>query len=152
MLVSCGTQQLIPPTGHRTNVMRANRARNTRPELNVRRAIHARGLRYRVNRHLLAGRSRVRPDIVFPTRRIAVFVDGCFWHRCEKHRTVPRTNEAFWSAKLAANVQRDRRNDRDLASAGWLVLRFWEHEALDSVVGKIIATVAAAPRVRSDRV
>jgi DNA mismatch endonuclease (patch repair protein) len=132
--------------------MRANRARNTRPELNVRRAIHAHGLRYRVNRHVLNGQSKVRPDIVFPARRIAVFIDGCFWHRCEQHRTVPRTNEAFWSAKLAANVQRDRRNDRDLASAGWLVLRFWEHEELDAVVGKIRATVAAVSRMRTDRV
>lgn len=71
---------------------------------------------------------RRRADILFPRRRLAIFVDGCFWHSCPLHGTVPRTNNAWWATKLASNVARDRETDRRLFEAGWTVVRFWEHE------------------------
>jgi DNA mismatch endonuclease, patch repair protein len=74
------------------------------------------------------GRFRVRPDFVFAARRLAVFVDGCFWHGCPRHGTRPRGNAAFWRAKFRRNQERDRRNSRSLRRAGWKVLRLWEHE------------------------
>lgn len=107
--------------------MRANRSRDTSPELAVRSALHRRGLRYRVHFAPVPA-LRCRPDIVFTRARVAVFVDGCFWHRCPLHSTNPTANGPWWREKLDANVERDRRNDRALAAAGWLVLRFWEHE------------------------
>lgn len=71
---------------------------------------------------------KVKPDFVFPKRRLAVFVDGCFWHGCPKHATKPRHNAAFWRKKFATNIARDRRVTRALRTAGWRVLRIWEHE------------------------
>lgn len=93
----------------------------------VRRELHRRGLRYRVDMSL-GKASRARPDILFRSRRIAVFVDGCFWHRCPDHGSSPDSNRDWWEAKLTANVQRDRRHDAELVEAGWRVIRVWEHE------------------------
>jgi DNA mismatch endonuclease (patch repair protein) len=107
--------------------MKANRGRDTGPELGLRRELHRRGLRYRVHIDPVPG-LRCRPDIVFTSVRVAVFVDGCFWHSCPEHATSPRANQAWWRDKLADNVRRDRRNDSALAAAGWVVVRVWEHE------------------------
>lgn len=85
------------------------------------------GLRYRVDRAILAGLRR-RVDIVFSSARVAVFVDGCFWHRCPEHGTSPRSNSAWWRAKLDANHVRDADTDRRLHEAGWTVVRVWEHD------------------------
>lgn len=85
------------------------------------------GLRYFVDRRI-SGVTLARPDVVFPRVRIAVFLDGCFWHGCPTHGSTPSANGAWWRAKLAANVARDRRHDQELRQAGWRVLRFWEHE------------------------
>ncbi|MER3453275.1 MAG: very short patch repair endonuclease [Chloroflexota bacterium] len=108
---------------------------STGPELALRRLLHARGLRFRLHRRDLPG----TPDIVLPRARIAVFVDGCFWHGCPEHGTLPKHNREWWAAKLAANVERDRRKDEELVALGWLPLHFWEHtpveEMVDSVVG-----------------
>ena len=106
---------------------RGQRRRDTRPELALRSALHARGLRFRVDRVVVPG-MRSRPDIVFGPSRVAVFVDGCFWHRCPDHGTFPTNNREWWGAKLDGNVARDRQADRQLEEAGWSVLRFWEHE------------------------
>lgn len=106
--------------------MRANRRRDTTPELLVRKALHADGLRYRVDYAPMGGRRRA--DIVFTRRRIAVFIDGCFWHSCPLHGTQPRRNANYWEPKLRGNVERDRDTDARLIAAGWRVLRFWEHE------------------------
>jgi DNA mismatch endonuclease (patch repair protein) len=84
---------------------------------------------------------RRRVDIVFPRRRIAVFVDGCFWHSCPIHRTVPKTNRDWWVAKLAANEARDRASDAQLQQAGWTVLRFWEHQDSVAVADVVEYTV-----------
>lgn len=114
--------------------MLANRRRDTRLELAVRTALHARGLRYRVDFRVGRGRSAPRPDIAFTRAKLAVFLDGCFWHRCPVHGTTPATNAQWWKGKLERNVERDRANDRDLNSMGWAVLRFWEHQSTAEIV------------------
>jgi DNA mismatch endonuclease (patch repair protein) len=117
--------------------MRANRSRDTGPELALRRELHRRGLRYRVNFAPVPG-LRCRPDVVFTRRRLAVFVDGCFWHSCPLHATQPTANADWWREKLETNVRRDRRNDRNLAEAGWRVIRLWEHTPLEEAADRIV--------------
>ncbi|QII08615.1 very short patch repair endonuclease [Rhodococcoides fascians A25f] len=101
--------------------------RDTKPEVALRRALHRRGLRYFVDRAPLKGMRR-RADLVFPRRKVAVYVDGCFWHSCPVHATKPRNNAQWWADKLAANVARDRDTDEKLLAEGWRVVRIWEHE------------------------
>ena len=103
------------------------RNRDTDAELALRRELHTRGMRYRVN-HRIEGLGRTRPDIVFIKAKVAVMVDGCFWHRCPEHATFPKSNEAWWAEKLEVNVGRDRETDRLFAQLGWQVVRVWEHE------------------------
>ncbi|GAB3996378.1 very short patch repair endonuclease [Nocardioides marmoraquaticus] len=130
-------------------VMRGNRRRDTRPEMRVRRALHARGLRYRVDIAPLAGLRR-RADVVFRGPRVAVFIDGCFWHGCPEHGMTPRTNTEFWRAKLDRNRERDVETTLVLAAAGWVVLRFWEHEtAGDDAMSDVVRRVEAAVRGRA---
>ena len=117
--------------------MLANRRRDTGPELAVRSRLHARGLRYRVDYRVGRGRSAPRPDIAFTRAKLAIFIDGCFWHRCPVHGTTPATNASWWKAKLQRNVDRDRANDRELRERGWAVMRFWEHEPSDEVADAI---------------
>jgi DNA mismatch endonuclease (patch repair protein) len=109
--------------------MRAN-ARATRPEARLRSVLHRAGLRFRKNVRPIAS-IRCRPDVVFPRDRVAVFVDGCFWHGCPQHFRPPQSNAAYWDAKIARNMQRDKRNDEELSRAGWRVIRVWEHEDID---------------------
>ncbi|MFI7252798.1 very short patch repair endonuclease [Micromonospora chalcea] len=122
--------------GRRRN-MQANRSRDTQPELEIRRALHKLGLRYRVAFAPEPGLRR-RADIVFTRARVAVFIDGCFWHGCPKHgRSSFNHNVDYWPAKIAANVARDADTTQRLHRAGWLVLRFWEHEDSAAVVEDI---------------
>ncbi|MCE3551334.1 very short patch repair endonuclease [Pseudonocardia sp. RS11V-5] len=107
--------------------MRSNRGRDTRPELALRSAVHALGLRYRVNARPIRALRRTA-DLVFTRARVAVFLDGCFWHGCPQHHTVAATNSRFWAEKVDANRRRDRDTDQRLAEAGWEVVRVWEHE------------------------
>lgn len=107
--------------------MLANRRRDTRPELEIRSALHRAGERFRVDWPLPVNRRR-RADIAFPRRRVAVFVDGCFWHGCPEHHVAPRANAGFWAGKIEANRRRDRETDDLLEGAGWSVVRVWEHE------------------------
>ena len=107
--------------------MSRTRSRGTAPELALRSALHRRGLRFRVQTPLDFDRRR-RADIVFPRERVAIFVDGCFWHSCPDHATFPKANAAFWEQKLATNRARDEDTNRRLRAAGWHVVRFWEHE------------------------
>lgn len=118
--------------------MRANRGRDTGPEMALRRELHRRGLRYRVHYQPFTG-LRCRPDVVFTRARLAVFVDGCYWHSCPLHSTRPSANADWWREKLETNVQRDRRNDRELIDAGWRVLRIWEHEPAQDAAARIEA-------------
>ena len=120
--------------------MSSNRGRDTSPELAIRKLVHASGLRYRVNARPLPELRRTA-DMVFRPSQVAVFIDGCFWHGCRRHGTVPKTNVDFWSAKLEANRRRDRETNRLLRREGWTVLRFWEHEDPETVARKITQVV-----------
>ena len=125
----------VMTAAQRSRCMSRIRGSDTKPEMIVRRALWRRGLRFRTKTRLPG-----RPDIVFPTERIAVFVDGCFWHCCPQHQVQPSTNAVFWQNKLSGNVERDRRTKRLLAAEGWIVLRFWEHDVdlrVETVVRRI---------------
>jgi DNA mismatch endonuclease (patch repair protein) len=119
---------------------KANHGRDTEPELRLRSALHRRGLRFRVDRRIERG-VRTAVDIVFSPARVAVFVDGCFWHRCPAHNTLPKANRDWWSKKLAENVARDRRVDAALLERGWTVIRIWEHEDPEGAAERISAVV-----------
>ena len=124
------------------------RRTDTKPELALRHALHRMGYRYRKDYRLdLDGGRRVRPDIVFTARKIAVFIDGCFWHACPDHGSKPKNNEWYWSPKLVRNVERDRMNDAALMLAGWTVVRLWEHVPLDDAVTAVVRalTPSAGP-------
>jgi DNA mismatch endonuclease, patch repair protein len=125
--------------------MRANRRSDTKPELALRRALHSQGYRYRKDYRLDLTGARVRPDIAFTARRVAVFVDGCFWHCCPQHGTQPANNTWYWEPKLARNVARDRAADAALCAAGWSVVRIWEHESLEAAVGAVVTALTARP-------
>jgi DNA mismatch endonuclease (patch repair protein) len=122
----------------RSENMSRIRGRDTSPELKLRSALWRQGLRYRVNARI----DGVRPDILFVTRRLAIFVDGCFWHGCPAHYVRPRSASEFWSNKLVTNVERDRAQTLRLLHSGWDILRYWEHEInnnLQYVTSEIIA-------------
>ena len=111
--------------------MRANRKRDTKPELALRRAVFRLGFRYRCQARTVAGAVTVRPDLTFQRLKVAVFMDGCFWHGCPVHGTAPRTNSEYWAPKIQRNRARDEVVSAALRDAGWLVLRVWEHEDPD---------------------
>lgn len=117
--------------------------KDTAPELALRRALHRRGLRYRVE-YPIPGMPRRRMDVAFTRVKIAVFVDGCFWHACPLHGTSPQANELWWSAKLSRNIARDRESDDHLRTIGWTVVRVWEHETIDAAADTIEAIVRRA--------
>ncbi len=125
--------------------MRGNRRADTKPELALRAALHALGYRYRKDFRLDLPLRRVRPDIAFTSRKVAVFVDGCFWHACPDHGSKPKNNDWYWSPKLAKNVERDRAADAALAQAGWTVVRLWEHVPLADAIDAVVAA-AGGPR------
>src|SRR5262245_52954880 len=108
--------------------MQGNRSRDTKPELALRSAVHALGLRYRIGARPLAEVSSTA-DLVFRSAKVAVFVDGCFWHGCPIHRRPLTTNAGYWTAKIGNNQRRDARTDALLTAAGWLSVRVWEHES-----------------------
>lgn len=127
--------------------MRNTRQRDTPMEISVRTLLQEHHLRFEVDRSI-AGVTRARPDVLFPAERVAVFLDGCFWHSCPEHGTTPHANRQWWIEKLAANVERDRRHDQELTAAGWLVLRFWEHEAPEFVAEEIERRVRGRQSLR----
>ena len=131
----------LPASPGRSANMKANRRTNTKPELAVRSALHAMGYRYRKDFRLDLPARRVRPDIAFTGRKVAVFIDGCFWHACPEHGSKPKNNEWYWSPKLLKNVQRDRAADAALHDAGWTVVRLWEHVPVADAVAAVIAAV-----------
>jgi DNA mismatch endonuclease (patch repair protein) len=123
----------------------ANRRTDTKPELALRRALHRLGYRYRKDYRLdLESGRRVRPDIAFTARKVAVFVDGCFWHACPQHGSKPRANEWYWGPKLVKNVERDRVNDAALILAGWTVVRLWEHVPVNDAVATVVTALTAS--------
>ncbi|MFF4306416.1 very short patch repair endonuclease [Streptomyces sp. NPDC001601] len=136
----------VPPEGSwassaaRRRNMQAIRSRDTTPERLVRRLVHAQGLRYRVAARPLPGLRRTA-DMVFRPAKVAVFIDGCYWHGCPEHYVSPKTNPGYWSDKVARNMTRDRDTDERLRAAGWLVLRFWEHESAEESSAAICQAV-----------
>jgi DNA mismatch endonuclease (patch repair protein) len=119
--------------------------RDTPMELRVRSRLHRLGYRYRIDAQVAGTRSR--PDVVFPLEMVAVFLDGCYWHSCPMHGSKPMANRVWWREKLLVNVQRDKRHSDELRKAGWVVLRFWEHEVPDDVA----ETIAQAVNSRRSR-
>lgn len=122
--------------------MRRNPRRGTGPEVALRSELHRRGLRFRKNLPVRAPGRVVRPDVVFPRARIAVFVDGCFWHCCPIHGNKPRANTDYWRPKLDRNVARDRAVNEALMTDGWTVVRAWEHEEPSAVADRVATALA----------
>jgi DNA mismatch endonuclease, patch repair protein len=121
--------------------MLSNRAADTAPEAALRSTLHRRGFRFRKHARVLPA-LRCRPDVVFPTEKVAVFIDGCFWHGCPDHARQPKRNSDYWRAKIERNKARDLRNDAALTDAGWKVIRAWEHEPVDHIADLVVEFVA----------
>lgn len=131
--------------------MQGNKGRDTAPELAVRSLLHAAGRRYRVNYRPVPGLRRTA-DIVFTRARIAVFIDGCFWHGCPVHYQRPTQNRGYWDLKVVGNMVRDRDTVEALTTEGWTVLRFWEHEhpaAVAATVEGVLEKVLASRRAEA---
>lgn len=124
--------------------MSRQRSRDTDPERALRSLLHRMGLRFRLHRRPVPGLRR-EADLVFTGARVAVFVDGCFWHCCPEHATSPKANGRWWATKLAGNVARDRDTDRRLAEAGWRVVRVWEHEEPGQAAARVARAVGRMP-------
>jgi DNA mismatch endonuclease (patch repair protein) len=122
-------------------VMQGNKSRDTKPEIAVRSAVHALGMRYRVSARPQRDLRRTA-DLVFRKARVAVFVDGCFWHGCPEHHAPPKTNASYWATKIQGNKSRDKDTTERLCKEGWTVLRFWSHEEPLSVAMQIAEVVA----------
>jgi DNA mismatch endonuclease (patch repair protein) len=129
--------------------MARQKRRDTGPEMQLRRALHRMGLRYRVNMPL-PGMPRRRADVTFTRAKVVVFVDGCFWHRCPVHATAPLSNGSWWARKLEGNVARDRETDERLREQRWTVIRFWEHEDMEAAAMKV-AWILSGVSGNSDR-
>jgi DNA mismatch endonuclease (patch repair protein) len=122
--------------------MRGNRKVDTKPEIRLRQELFSRGLRYRKNAALTTGIGTIRPDLIFGGPRVAVFVDGCFWHSCPTHGTEPKVNRAYWESKLRRNRARDQRVTEALSAEGWLVVRIWEHQPIVEAADLVQAALA----------
>ncbi len=139
-----------PLSAGRSRNMQANRRANTKPEVILRSALHRLGYRYRKDLLLrLDDGVRVRPDIVFTARKVAVFVDGCFWHACPDHGRQPTVNEWYWTPKLARNVERDRKVTNALTAAGWHVVRVWEHETTAAAIEAVTSAIKRSSNTRA---
>lgn len=142
----------VPSSAAVSARMSSQRRTDTSPELLLRRELHRRGLRFRVHSGFSEpGLTRRRADVVFTRRKVAVFVDGCFWHACPVHATSPRANAVWWRTKLDKNVARDRDTDDRLRRAGWTVVRVWEHEAVTEAADRVVLVVRAAAPARRSR-
>lgn len=120
--------------------MQSNRSRDTAPELAVRKLLHASGLRYRVASRPVPSMRRTA-DILFTRAKLAVFIDGCFWHGCPAHYVEPKSHVEYWRPKIAGNIARDLDTTRQLVDEGWIVVRFWAHESPNEVANSITRTL-----------
>jgi DNA mismatch endonuclease (patch repair protein) len=130
-------------------VMRGNKGRDTKPELALRSAVHALGMRYRVGLRPVP-RVRRTADLVFSRAKVAVFLDGCFWHGCPEHYRPARRNSEFWGSKIEGNAARDADTDARLREAGWTVIRIWEHEDASAAALKIQDVVRVRQPLRRE--
>ncbi len=121
--------------------MVSNRRVDTGPERALRSHLHRHGLRFRKDFRIRFDGSSVRADVAFPAAKLAVFVDGCFWHQCPEHATMPKRNNEFWRPKLRRNVERDQQVNLALAGEGWTVIRCWEHEDPSEVLPRVVAAL-----------
>jgi DNA mismatch endonuclease (patch repair protein) len=121
---------------------KSQRVRDTNAELSVRKAVHGMGLRYRVDAKPETD-LRVRADLLFTKARVAVFIDGCFWHGCPDHFIPPKNNAEWWATKIARNRERDQASRRELTNRGWIVLSIWEHEFPGDAASVIVTLVRA---------
>ncbi|RKE21918.1 very short patch repair endonuclease [Streptomyces sp. TLI_171] len=140
----------MPPTASSPSVaarMSRQVSRDTVQELAVRRLLYHSGLRYRVNARV-PGMPRRTVDILFPGPRVAVFLDGCFWHGCPEHATSPKSNADWWRTKLDRNIARDHETTAHLIAEGWAVLRFWEHHSAEDIAALVQQTVTARRATR----
>lgn len=132
-----------------TKAMRGNKRRDTKPEIMIRSRLHKLGLRFRKDFLIIAKGRKCRPDIVFQRHKLAIFIDGCFWHFCPAHGRIPQSNSKYWEAKFTRNVARDRLDNDALTEQGWKVLRLWEHvapeEAVHTIVKKLDEVAGSAP-------
>ncbi|MFV2144060.1 very short patch repair endonuclease [Isoptericola sp. G70] len=147
VVVDAGAARHVPPHPGSSSAgvsrrMSAARRRDTAAELALRRELFARGLRYRVA-FPVPGQRRRTIDVAFTRAKVAIFVDGCFWHGCPEHGTTPKANSEWWSVKLTANRERDRDTDRLLAEQGWAVVRIWEHEPPKAAAARVLALLAS---------
>lgn len=143
--------QLLPSSPDTSRRMAKVRQKGTDAEMALRREMYRIGLRYRIDYEVLRRPRRVA-DIAFPGRKIAIFVDGCFWHGCPEHATWPKRNAEFWRQKIEANWKRDADTNDRLQSLGWTVLRFWSHESpveAAKVVARVVAMADSKPRISS---
>jgi DNA mismatch endonuclease (patch repair protein) len=137
-------ERLKTTSAVRTRMSR-QKSRNTGIEMALRKALHSAGFRYRVHRRPVKGVRR-EADLVFGPARVAVFVDGCFWHGCPEHATWPKNNAEFWRLKIETNRKRDADTDARLHAAGWLAVRVWEHETVEIAATRVITAVQARRR------
>ncbi len=131
----------------RSRIMSKIRGKNTKPELQVRKLLWNSGYRYRIHYPIQGMTKVIRPDIAFPNKKIAIFIDGCFWHACPKCYREPKSNVDFWKKKISRNKERDREDTENLEQLEWTIIRIWEHEikeSLDDVVMKIIRQLNSA--------
>lgn len=134
------TESWATSAATRTSML-GNKRTGTKPEIALRSALHAAGLRFRKDLRIDLDGARPRPDIVFTRAKVAVFVDGCYWHSCPVHATTPTRNADYWTPKLARNVERDREQDAALRKAGWTVVRVWEHVPTAEAVQTVLAAL-----------
>ena len=143
-----------PSSPAATTIGKANVRRDTKPEIALRSELHRRGRRFRKDLLVRFDGGRVHPDVVFTRRKVAVFVDGCFWHSCPIHGRMPKANPQYWQPKLQANVARDRRVDAGLQLAGWTVVRIWEHDGIADAADRVEEALdrhgGARPRYSGD--
>jgi DNA mismatch endonuclease (patch repair protein) len=141
----------LPSSEAATKIMKANPSKDTAPEIRLRSALHRAGLRFRVHHAIRVDTARpIAIDIAFTRYRVAVFLDGCFWHGCPDHGVVPNANADYWRPKLAHNAERDRMTGTRLDNAGWRVVRIWEHENLRAAVQRVRDALAIPSAVRSN--
>lgn len=144
------SRRAAPSTAEASHRMQRIRQQNTSAEAAVRRELYACGLRYRVQVPVLTKPRRVA-DVAFSGLRVAVFVDGCFWHGCPEHATWPKANADFWRSKILANKERDLDTDRRLREDGWAVVRAWAHEAPSDVASRVVSVVRSRRRTEKSR-
>mgnify|MGYP002392282053 CR=1 FL=1 len=132
-----------PSSIHVTKVMKANKRVDTKPEVAIRSGLHKLGYRFRKDFVITVSGRNCRPDIVFSKKKVAVFIDGCFWHSCPEHGRHPKSNVEYWRKKFSRNKQRDELDDRALTASGWIVVRIWEHRSVEEATEEIIRTLSA---------